>query len=194
MFQERLALCQPFLLGETMMSLLIRKMRDGDLDTVIDLQWALNLFENGLSGDRVVGRADAEACVTFNLEQIRLHGGAILIAEIDARIVGCLSLAFAEGHVFVRQELRRHGYIQDIVVTEGWRGQNIAQALMAEAERLTRQEGLRSLSLNVLAGNDRAERAYRRFGFAPHAVEMIKALDEACGASAPEQPAAADTR
>jgi ribosomal protein S18 acetylase RimI-like enzyme len=48
---------------------------------------------------------------------------------------------------------------------------------MAEAERLTRQEGLRSLTLSVLAGNDRAERAYRRFGFEPHAVEMIKALD-----------------
>ena len=159
------------------MPLLIRKMRDGDLDAVIDLQWALNLFENDISADRVVERAEAETCVAFNLEQIRLHGGATLIAESDARVVGCLSLAFAEGHVFVRRDRRRHGYIQDIVVAEGWRGQNIAQALMAEAESLTRAEGLRSLTLSVLAGNDRAERAYRRFGFAPHAVEMIKALD-----------------
>jgi ribosomal protein S18 acetylase RimI-like enzyme len=159
------------------MPLLIRKMQDSELDVVIDLQWALNLFENDISGDRVIERAEAETCVAFNLEQIRLHGGATLVAEIDAKIVGCLSLAFAEGHVFVRQDRRRHGYIQDIVVTEGWRGQNIAQALMAEATRLTRQEGLRSLTLSVLAGNDRAERAYKRFGFAPRAIEMIKILD-----------------
>ena len=43
------------------MPLLIRKMRDGDLDAVIDLQWALNLFENDISADRVVERAEAFA-------------------------------------------------------------------------------------------------------------------------------------
>lgn len=159
------------------MSLLIRKMRDGDLDAVVDLQWALNLFENGISGDRVTERAEAASCVAYNLAQISQHGGATLVAEIDGGVVGCLSLLFAEGQVFVHPARRRHGYIQDIVVAEAWRGQNIAQALMAEAERLTRQEGLRSLALGMLTGNDRAERAYRRFGFAPHAVEMVKPLD-----------------
>ncbi len=151
-------------------------MHDADLDAVIDLQWALNLFENEISGDRVIARAGAQACVASNLEQIRLHGGATFVAEIDAKIVGYLSLAFAEGPVFVRPELRRHGYIQDIVIAEGWRGKRIAQALMAEAERMTREAGLSTLTLFMLAGNEPADRAYRRFGFAPHAVEMIKVL------------------
>lgn len=158
------------------MPLSIRRMHDGDLDAIIDLQWALNLFENDISGDRVLDRADAEACVAFNLAQIQQYGGAVLMAEIDAKVVGSLSLVFAEGHPFVHVDRRRHGYIQDIVVAEGWRGQNIAQALMSEAERLTLQEGLTTLKLSVLSGNERAERAYRRFGFMPHAAEMMKII------------------
>jgi ribosomal protein S18 acetylase RimI-like enzyme len=158
------------------MTLQIRPMHEGDLEAIIDLQWTLNRFENDISGDRVMDRASAETCIHFNLEQIRLHGGTALVAEIEGIVVGSLSLAFAEGPVFVRPDLRRHGYIQDIVIAEGWRGKNIAQALMTEAERVTRQAGLSSLRLFMLVGNERADRAYRRFGFTSHALEMTKEL------------------
>jgi GNAT superfamily N-acetyltransferase len=49
--------------------------------------------------------------------------------------------------------------------------------LLAEAERLTRAEGLRRLTIGALAANDRAERTYRAFGFDPYVSILVKALD-----------------
>jgi GNAT superfamily N-acetyltransferase len=154
----------------------IRHMRDSDREDIIDLQWALNLFEDAVSNDRVTDRASAAACVDSNLSQTCTLGGATLLAESDGRTIGYLSLCFAISGNFVRPERRRHGYIQDIVVQPELRGQGIAQLLLREAERITRAEGLATLSLGMLAGNDTAERAYKRFGFTPHSVTMVKEL------------------
>jgi GNAT superfamily N-acetyltransferase len=152
----------------------VRQMREGDLEAIIALQWALNLFENEISGDRATDRQSAAACVAGNLEQSRREGGATLVAEIDDQVIGYLSLAFADWDIFIREDVRRHGYVQDIVVAADHRGQGVAQALLGEAERVTRDAGLKALGLGVLAANRRAERAYRRFGFTPQTVEMVK--------------------
>ncbi|MFI5011911.1 MAG: GNAT family N-acetyltransferase [Hyphomicrobiales bacterium] len=62
-------------------------------------------------------------------------------------------------------------------MTTTHRGRGVGQCLLAEAERLTRDKGLKRLAIGVLCGNDGALEAYRRFGFERHATEMLKALD-----------------
>ncbi len=49
-------------------------------------------------------------------------------------------------------------------------------ALLAEAERLTRAQGLDRLMIAVLSGNDGAEALYRRSGFRPYALTLARAL------------------
>ena len=65
---------------------------------------------------------------------------------------------------------RRYGSVQDIVIAEAHRGKGIGQALLAEAERLTREAGMTRLKLTVLSGNDVAVDAYGRFGFRDYAA------------------------
>ncbi len=149
-------------------------MLDSDFETIIDLQWELNLFEDAVSHDRVTDRQSALLCVEDNLINTKRDGGATLIAEKNGKIIGYLSLVFKAGEPFVHPDKRSHGYVQDIVVQADQRGSGIAQLLMAEAERISRTAGLSGMALGMLAGNDTAERAYRRFGFAPHSVEMLK--------------------
>jgi GNAT superfamily N-acetyltransferase len=48
--------------------------------------------------------------------------------------------------------------------------------LLAEAERLTRAEGLKRLVIGVLVANEKAERTYRNFGFEPYVAIMKKEL------------------
>jgi GNAT superfamily N-acetyltransferase len=48
--------------------------------------------------------------------------------------------------------------------------------LLAEAERLTREAGLKRLTIGALAANSRAERTYREFGFEPYVSVMVKAV------------------
>jgi ribosomal protein S18 acetylase RimI-like enzyme len=153
---------------------IIRPMLPKDRDAVIDLQWALNLFEDDISHDRVTDRESSKLCVEDNLAHTKADGGATLVAEAQGRVIGYLSLAFKAGEAFVHPDKRRHGHVQDIAVHADQRGRGIAQLLLAEAERITREAGLSGLALGMLVGNATAERAYARFGFQPHTIEMIK--------------------
>ena len=62
------------------------------------------------------------------------------------------------------------------VVDEDWRGRGIGRLLLAEAERLTREKGLKRLVIGVMAGNAGAERLYAELGFTLYAKAMLKAL------------------
>ena len=87
-----------------------------------------------------------------------------------------LGLIVQEDQVFVREDVRRHGYVCDLVVDEEWRGKGIGRLLLAEAERCTREKGLKRLVIGVMAGNDGAERLYAELGFSVYAKAMMKAL------------------
>lgn len=63
--------------------------------------------------------------------------------------------------------------IHDMVVQRDWRGQGIAQALLAATESLARQRGCCKLTLEVLSNNREALQAYERFGFAPYQLDPV---------------------
>lgn len=68
--------------------------------------------------------------------------------------------------------------IHDVVVTETERGQGIGKQLMQAAEALARELGCCKLTLEVLAGNTKAQAAYTSLGYAGYELkpEMGKAL------------------
>ncbi|ROR18056.1 acetyltransferase (GNAT) family protein [Comamonas sp. BIGb0124] len=80
------------------------------------------------------------------------------------RPVGLLN-AFMGFSTFKAQPLLN---VHDVAVLEAFRGRGIARALMAEAERQARLRGCCKLTLEVLAGNAVAQRAYRSQGYAPY--------------------------
>ena len=94
-----------------------------------------------------------------------------------------LGLIVQEDQVFVRDDVRRHGYVSDLVVDEAWRGKGIGRLLIGEAERLTREKGLKRLVIGVMAGNDGAERLYGELGFSVYAKAMMKPLLSLFGAA-----------
>lgn len=155
---------------------LIRAAEPGDREAIVDLMWALNRFEEAIAADRDVTRDGADRCHAHNEAAVLEQGGAILVAEREARVVGFAVLVIETAPPFVREDLRRHGYVRELVVAEGERGAGIGRLLLAEAERLTASWGLPHLGLGVLVGNGRAAALYERLGFRPHAIEMLKAL------------------
>ena len=90
----------------------------------------------------------------------------VLIAERDGEVVGCL-------HVLAVTDFfgLRHGHVSVIATTEAAEGSGVARALMAYAERWTAERRLPLLTLNMFAGNERAQRFYEQGGFQ---VEMVK--------------------
>lgn len=154
----------------------IRDYRQTDRDSAIGLFLALNRHEAAITGDR---RTDLEAAVFCVDDMVNDagDGGAIRIAEWNGTVAGLLVFAVQEVEPYVEARLRRVGVVQDLVVSEALRGKGIGQALLEDAERLTRAAGLPRLKLTVLSGNDGAARAYARAGYRPYAEVMLKALD-----------------
>ena len=90
----------------------------------------------------------------------------VVIAERDGEAVGCL-------HVLAVTDFfgLRHGHVSVIATTGAAEGSGVARALMAYAERWTAGRGLTLLTLNMFAGNARAQRFYEKGGFQ---IEMLR--------------------
>lgn len=156
---------------------LIRDMERDDREAAIALMQALNVFENRISGDRDTSRQAAIACLAADEERLRDHGGLRLVAEIGGKVEGYLCCTMAIGPASMREQVRSFALVSNLVVGEGSRDLGIGSALMAEAESFARAQGLRSLVVGHLAGNEGAGRLYERLGLKPHLLERIKWLD-----------------
>jgi ribosomal protein S18 acetylase RimI-like enzyme len=84
---------------------------------------------------------------------------ALLVARVDGRIVGTLTL--------VRFPLPtgERAWIEDVVVDESARGQGVGEALTTEALRLAEASGARTVDLTSRPSREAANRLYQRLGF-----------------------------
>ena len=163
------------------MPLVIRPATPSDRIALDEQEQGLNLFENGLVGDRQVTRAGATTAMDRLIERAGENGGTILVAEFDGAVVGHLVLTFERMGPFIREEHRDYAYIADLFVRSALRSQGIGAALIAEAERRAIARGMKRILLGVVHGNTGAERTYRRQGYRDYALEMIKDLSEING-------------
>jgi GNAT superfamily N-acetyltransferase len=125
------------------MSARVRRAGPGDFGYVTDL-----LEELGRAEVTAETREAARAVYEGHLASSE---AAHLVAEIDGEVVGFSSLHF-------RGRLNRptpDGWIPDLIVAEAARRQGVARALLTEAERVCRERGCWSLTLE--SGYQRAE-------------------------------------
>lgn len=85
------------------------------------------------------------------------------------------------GYVHVREGMdeianEKCGYIALLAVGAEVEGEGVGQSLLEEAEKWTRETGLRRLSLDVFASNLRGQRFYEKAGFRPETIRLIKKL------------------
>lgn len=76
-----------------------------------------------------------------------------------------------------REKLRHKGILFRMYVSKDFRGQGIAQALIADViERAKKLDDIEQINLTVIANNARAKKLYENFGFVtfgsePHAIK-----------------------
>ena len=89
------------------------------------------------------------------------------LAYIENKAVGLIN-AFEVFSTFANEPLIN---IHDIVVHSDYRGQGIAQHLLAVVEEVAKARGCCKLTLEVLSGNASAQASYKRFGFEEYALD-----------------------
>lgn len=159
-----------------MPSITLRTALPRDRNTVVELIHRLNMFEAELTGDR---RRDYGAAHTYYddlMTRLSRRGGRIVLAEMGSVVVAAMGFSLDQDAAYITDDVRQHGTVTDLIVDEEWRGQGIGRKLLMEAERLTREAGLKRLVIGALAANERAERTYRAFGFQPYVSILTKEL------------------
>jgi ribosomal protein S18 acetylase RimI-like enzyme len=101
------------------------------------------------------------------------RGNLMLLAELDGRIVGWVTLFRA------RAEFLQHTAELGMGVLGGYRGIGIGTALMEHALKWAREQSFEKINLGVRASNERARALYRKFGFVEegYRVQEIKDLE-----------------
>ncbi|MBA1155819.1 GNAT family N-acetyltransferase [Microvirga mediterraneensis] len=159
-----------------MSNIFLRTALPADRDAVIELIHQLNVFEADLVGDR---RRDYGAAAEYYdelMQRLSRRSGRVVLAVAEGVTVGAMGFSLDQDAAYVIDGVRNHGTVTDLIVHGDWRGQGIGQAFLKEAERLTREAGLKRLFIGVLAANERAERTYRTFGFEPYVSILSKEL------------------
>ena len=161
-----------------MAAFLVRVARETDHEALLATTFALNRFEHEITGDRAIDVASAGAVLGHFIRRVG-SSGLMLVAEAEGRVIGHLFLALDEAPPYLAPEYRLEAWICDAFIEEAWRGQGAFRAMLALAEAHAREAGCRRLHIGVLAGNDDAERIYRKAGFRTYAIEMVQELDPA---------------
>lgn len=158
------------------MSVILRTAGPADRTVVIELIHRLNVFEADLTGDRRRDYGGASAYYDELLQRLSGRQGRIVLAQEGGIVIAAMGFSIDQDAAYVSEDVRRHGTVTDLIVQEEWRGRGIGQMLLREAERLTREAGLKRLMIGALVANERAEHTYRQFGFEPYVSYMLKAI------------------
>jgi ribosomal protein S18 acetylase RimI-like enzyme len=118
-----------------------------------------------LSGSaRLLDEQALETLVTW-------QGVRLLVARVDGEIAGALTLVMFPIPTGLR------AWIEDVVVDEAARGQGVGAALTAEAVRLARADGARTVDLTSRPSRQAANRLYERLGFRPRDSRVYRLAD-----------------
>ena len=147
------------------MGLEVRKVAFENVEQGQQLVELLNAYAEDPMGGAEPLSAEVKANLVKGLSQV--PGALALLAYLDGQAVG-VTTAFAGFSTFAAKPLLN---IHDIAVLPAFRGQGVAQALMAGLEQEARERGCCKMTLEVLSNNHRAQQAYRRFGFAGYALD-----------------------
>ena len=140
------------------MTALIRKAEPGDAAPLVHLAEAVGSeVEGWLIADGGWRSVSEERRY---LKAIRRHAyAAVLVAEVDDRIVGRLSIG--------RDTHPASEHVADVglMVAEGYRRRGIGRALLEQSVEWARDVGIHKLELHVFPHNEGAIALYEGFGF-----------------------------
>lgn len=137
---------------------------------------ALQEFERTLEPTLPCGAEVADGYLTHVFARGAAWDGAVLVAEVEARIVGFVSVWARIPQDEPDEPPEDYAGISDLVVLPDYRNRGIGRALLGAAEDHARARGATSLRIGVLTHNSGAHRLYERVGFVDYRVQMTKRL------------------
>lgn len=127
------------------MNLIIRELRDADVEPLAAIEEAS--FSMPWSAQDFRDLLSREYCL-------------YVVAEVDGEVAGCAGLTNS----------CNEGNIDNVVVTERFRGQGVAQKLLAELIARGEAQGIEAFTLEVRVSNAVAMHVYEKAGFVSEGI------------------------
>ena len=147
--------------------------------TLADLDRLATLWVDLARDQRAYGsHLAAEANRTPVREALAHHvvTDGVRVARDDDAIVGFVTFGLEHGEY---EQTVTRGVVHNLFVTPAARGCGLGSALLAAAESALTDSGADVVSLEAMAGNERARRFYERHGYEVHRVELEKPTNPA---------------
>ena len=153
-------------------TIMLRQASGKDKEVAIELIHELNVAEAAIQDDRHTDMAAAAAYYAELMQRLSTRSGKLILADVNSETVGLMGFSIDRDAAYIVAERNRHGSVTDLVVRKAWRGKGVGRRLLEEAERLTKEAGLKRLNIGVLHRNTGAAALYREFGFEPY-IEIL---------------------
>ena len=123
--------------------------------------------------DRVLSKEIISKHVDRLIKPTNSGLGEILIAEINKKCIGYVAGSVHNNFLNITPIF----YINDLGIDENYLNKGIGTSLLQEIEKLAREEyKLTKSMIGVISGNDRVENLYKRLGYSPYELELVKTL------------------
>ncbi|MEE9362863.1 MAG: GNAT family N-acetyltransferase [Cellulophaga sp.] len=142
-------------------------------DAVLEDLETLLYFEQGIiSYERPYDETlDKDPINYYNLRELILDETTkIVVAEIDAKVVGSGFAQVRNGKPYLRHEV--YAYLGFMYTDPNYRGKGVNKRIIEELKEWSLAKGIKEIRLTVYSDNDSAIRAYEKVGFAKHLIEM----------------------
>jgi GNAT superfamily N-acetyltransferase len=143
--------------------IILREAHPEDLETVA------HLLQQLWPGKHITAESFKESF----LKSFKLDGHIIRCAIYQEKVVGLCSL-------YIRNNLKAEGNlanIDELVVDDTMRGQQIGKLLLEDAEAIARKNGCKSLGLESSFHREDAHRFYIKNGYGKQGYYMIRSLE-----------------
>ncbi len=157
-------------------AVVVRRATSEDAETVAELAQKLVRQHTDYDPRRFMPPAAYEQVTKFYGSQTNVRNAAVLVAELDRKIIG-----FA----FVQFEVKNYGdllesaaWLHDIYVEQETRRIDAGKKLIEAAVKIAKELGANKLMLTVAAQNEIAKVFFERTGFRTTMVEMMLDLTE----------------
>lgn len=151
----------------------IRLFNEKDRKDLENISWQVQEWEKQYYPGRALSKEIIAKHIERLIRSVDNSRGIILVAVADNSCIGYVT------GVVHRDFLNTDDifYVKDMGVDKKYRGKGIGTKLLQEIEKVAKNKyGLNKMIIAVICGNDGAAKLYKRMGYIPYELELIKSL------------------
>lgn len=151
----------------------IRLFEENDRADMENISWQVQEWEKQSYPGKALSKDIIARHVERLIQSTKNGQGIIIVATLDNKCIGYVVGVVHSDFLNTEDAF----YIKDMGVEKYYRGKGIGTKLLQEIEKVAKNKyGLNKMMIAVICGNDGAEKLYRRMGYVPYELELIKIL------------------